>query len=288
MDAFFLKVDVRLNAMTETTGQQMASLSDVVTKGLSSVTDKIDAHVVATDAKIADLQQQITAIISGSSTPPSYAAASSASAGPAFHPAASAPRPTTTGPDEACLVFIRGFPVTQPGIVLREYAAEALDILPPRERMNVKVRASAADTQFSLVFATPTLASTFVENYRAHAFVYTDDDKATTPLTCRTGKPLALRRRGGLIMPVYAQLEIVLKRTRTLTTASISQVSKPRGGIMHTEFFALVGKTLTPLFTLRFKDEPDGMSIETFTPSVVKGPISDADLELLEATAVQK
>ena len=99
-------------------------------------------------------------------------------------------------------MFIRGFPTTQPGIVLREYAAEALDIILTLERKAVKVRASAADTQFSLVFPTPSLASAFVEDYRARKFVFIDPEEVSTPLTCRTGKPLALRCRGGLIRPV--------------------------------------------------------------------------------------
>jgi hypothetical protein len=264
-------------------------LSDCVTHGFRSVTDKLDAHVLATDAKITNLQEQITAITSGLATPRSYAAAAGSAVGPA-HPhaahAAPAPRAVAASLDEACLVFIRGFPVIQPGIVLREYAEEALELLSPLERALVKLRVSPADTQFSLVFQTPTAAKAFVEDYTSRKFAFIDGDQAQHPLTCRTGKPLALRRRGGLIMPIYALLTTILSRTRGYTTATISQVSKLRGDVTHTEFFALIGKTLTPLFTLRFGGAPEHLAIVGFYPAPNFCPISAADLTLLSEAAV--
>ncbi len=170
---------------------------------------------------------------------------------------------------------------------MREYATEALDLLPPSEAKAVRVRVSPADTQFSLVFPLPSLASAFVEEYRARKFVFKDDDGAETPESCRTGKPIALRRRGGLIRPVYALLEDVLRRTPRYTTASISQVSKPKAGVMTTEFFALKGKVLTPLFTLSFKDTPDSMSIVSMG-SPPGCPLADDDVCMIQALALPK
>jgi hypothetical protein len=291
LEAIFAKFDTRLTEMQDASGQKLDQLSDCITNGLLSVTNKIDSHVLATVAKIANLQGQITAITAGLATPRSFAdaAGSAASSGhpPAAH-AAPAPRVAATGPDEACLVFIRGFPVIQPGIVLREYAEEALEILPTLERALVKLRVSPADSQFSLVFQTPALAKTFVEDYTARKFAFEDCDKVLHPLACRTGKPLALRRRGGLIMPIYALLQTILSRTRGYTTAAISQVSKLRGGAMHTDFYALIGKTLTPLFTLRFGGVPEQMAIEAFYPSTEHCPLSNDDLAILAEAAVPK
>jgi hypothetical protein len=289
MEAIFVKFDTRLTAMQEASGLKMDQLSECVTHGLRSVTNKLDAHVLATDAKITNLQEQITAITSGLATPRSYAAAAGSAAGSAHsHAAHAAPAPHAAAPglDEACLVLIRGFPVIQPGIVLREYAEEALEILPTLERALVKLRVSPADTQFSLVFQTPALASAFVEDYTSRKFAFEDGDKVLHPLACRTGKPLALRRRGGLIMPIYALLKTILRRTRGHTTATISQVSKLRGDTTHTDFFALTGKTLTPLFTLRFGGIPEQLAIVGFYPATDHCPLADADLTLLSEAAV--
>jgi hypothetical protein len=274
--------------MQEASGHKLDQLAESVSNGLSAVTSKLDAHVLANDAKIADLQMQISALTAGMATPRSFAAAAGAASGTATPLAASpalAPRAVAPGFDEACLALIRGFPCTQPGIVLREYADEALAILPATERSLVKVRVSPADTQFSLVFPTPALANAFVSDYVSRKFAYEDGDNVMHPLTCRTGKPLALRRRGGLIFPIYALLQTVLLRTRGYTTSTISQVSKTRGDSTHTDFYALKGKTLTPLFTLRFGGAPEQLSIVAFS-SAADCPFSDDDLELLSAAAL--
>jgi hypothetical protein len=289
MEAIFEKFDRRLTAMQDESGKKLDQLSDCVTNGLLSVTNKLDTHVQESNAKIDDLQKQITAITTGLATPRSFAAAAGSAAGsglPHVAPAAPAPRSAAPMLDEACLVFIRGFPVVQPGIVLREYAEEALEILPALERALVRMRISPADSQFSFVFPSPASAKSFVEGYSARKFVFEDCDKAMHPLTCRTGKPLALRRRGGLIMPIYALLTTILSRTRGYTTASISQVSRQRGGATHTEFYALVGKTLTPLFSLIFEGAPEQLAIVGFLPATNFCPLADADLTILSEAAV--
>ncbi len=57
---------------------------------------------------------------------------------------------------------------------------------------------------------------------------------------------------------------------------------------MHTDSFALIVKTLTPLFTLRFGGVPEQMSIESFYPSTEHNPISNDDLAALAEAAVPK
>jgi hypothetical protein len=291
MVAYFEKFDKRLTEMQDESGKKLDQLSACVTNGLLAVTNKLDTHVQESNAKIDDLQKQITAITTGLANPRSFAAAAGSAAGsapPFVAHAVPAARAAVPLLDEACLVFIRGFPVIQPGIVLREYAEEALELLPALERAAVKVRVSPADLQFSLVFPTPAHASTFVEVYTSRKYAYEDHDRVMYPLSCRTGKPLALRRRGGLIMPIFALLQTILLRTRGHGTASISQVSKMRDGAMHTDFFALTGKKLTPLFSLRFGGAPEQMFIEAFLPTKehVHFPISDDDLALLAEAAI--
>ena len=125
----------------------------------------------------------------------------------------------------------------------------------------------------------------FVTNYRALAFVFRSPGKPDTPLTGRTGKPIALRRRGGLIRPVYAALEEVLNNMPTMSTATISQTSRMKSGSITTAFFALRGRNLTPLFSIVFQDTPEEMFINEF--SVTEGcPLSDGDVLKIRSAAL--
>jgi hypothetical protein len=253
---------------------------------LATLTDRLTASEEATKVQFAAMQEQISALQVASSAAPTFADVAAAAASQTRpSPTSSTSRPTTSGPAEDCLVFIRGFPVAQPGIVLKEYAAEALGILPSLEASAVRVRTSPADTQLSLVFPLPSLASAFVEEYRSRKFVFRDEDGVDHPLSCRTGKPIGLRRRGGLIRPVYALLVDVLLRTRGYTTASISQNSKIRNGVPTTEFYALKGKTLRPLFTLTYKGSDDAMLISGLIDPVEGSPINQQDIDALRSLA---
>ena len=138
-------IDGRLTSMQEMTDSHFDRMATGFNKTLGIMSDKMNASELANQTKFDDIQAQILAInsrLAAPSTPLSFAAAASSQAGPAFAAAAPTFRSTTTGPAEDCLVFIRGFPCTQPGIVLREYANEALDILSTLARKDVKIRAS--------------------------------------------------------------------------------------------------------------------------------------------------
>jgi hypothetical protein len=139
--------------------------------------------------------------------------------------------------------------------------------------------------QFSLVFPNPTSAANFVENYRARAYVFIDPNNNSHPLSCRLGKPMALRRRGGLIRPIYSELEEVFRTSPHFKDAIISQSSKPRAGVMSTEFFALLGRSMVPLFTLFYKDTPDKMYIEKMEASAAGSPLTTAEYNRIKAIA---
>jgi hypothetical protein len=246
----------------------------------------MNASELANQTKFDDIQAQILAINNRQAAPSTPLSFAASQAGPVTTHSAPTPCTNPMGPAEDCLVFIRGFPTTQPGFILKEYATEALALLPTEERAAVRTRVSPADTQFSFVFPSAGMAASFVSNYRAMNFVYIDPDKNQTPLTCRTGKPIALRRRGGLIRPVYSVLEEELRNTPALATATISQTSKPRNGVMSTEFFALKGRVLTLLFTLVFKETPEESIIVRVTLPADGSPLSDDSLDRIKRAAI--
>ena len=281
---FTASVSGQLATMKVDSERQYTAMSTSVTGALSAMTDRIKAHEDSSKAQFEAMDLKIQQITKNNTIPATFASVAASSAGPA---APLRPNSTnSTSPTEDCLVFIRGFPTTQPGFVLKGYADEALELLPTEERKAVRVRVSPADFQFSLVFPTSHAASTFVDAYRASNFVYTDADKVETPLTCRTGKPIALRRRGGAIRPVYSELEDVLRDMPTMKNAEISQSSKPRSGVWHTDFFVLKGRILTPLFSLTFKEDPEATTIVEMNPPPGGSPLSVADFARIKADAM--
>jgi hypothetical protein len=282
------QMEGKLDSMQELTNNHFTSMSNSFAKTVNTLTDKVEAHDEANKVKFETIHAQIEKINDRLKGPLPYAAAAPLPGGLAPSSSTSTSRPTPTGPAEDCLVFIRGFPTTQPGFILKDYAAEALAVLPDEEKKLIKLRISPADTQFSMVFPSPGMATSFVENYRAMNMVFIDASKNETPLTCRTGKPIALRRRGGLIRPIYSELETILRTMPSLSTATISQTSKTRAGKMTTEFYALVGRHLTPLFTLIFKETPEEMTIEQVNPPHGDSPLSTADFDKIVQAAIPK
>jgi hypothetical protein len=254
------------------------------TDAIEKVTDKIEASDISNQAKFLEMEAKIKVVSDRFDGPASSSRPSSTA--PVSH---RAPLPAArAGPQEDCLVFIRGFPTTQPGFILKKYATEAIAILTDADKLLVRLRIPPADTQFSMVFPSSSMAASFVENYRALDMVFADADKNETPLTCRTGKPLALRRRGGLIMPVYSALEGILRTMPSFSNASISQSSKTKMGKMNTEFFALVGSKLTPLFRLEFQETPDEMTISQVVLPVGGSALSSDDFDLIVKAASSK
>jgi len=246
---YFEDLNSKLVEMQGQTDSHFDTMSKSFAMSIKAVSERVEANEAASRLKFDSIQAELAILHERLKAPPpapAPAAAASSSGGTAAAFTISTPRPTQSGPAEDCLVFIRGFPVTQPGFILKEYANEALATLPTADQAGIRLRISPADTQFSMVFPTPEQAMNFVTNYRALAFVFRYPGKPDTPLTCRTGKPIALRRRGGLIRPVYAALEEVLRDMPSMSSATISQTSRMKFGAMTTAFFALRGRELTP------------------------------------------
>jgi hypothetical protein len=171
---------------------------------------------------------------------------------------------------------------------MKDYIIEALSVIPSAERKLVRTRSSAADDQFSLIFATSEKADSFIDAYRAGGFVFVDPDdenKAETPLKVSKSRPLAQRRRGKAIHPVYAQLELILGAMPSLRSASICQRQAPRGGTWSTEFFAQNGRNLAPLFSLRFREDPTETIITELIVMPAGSELSADSLQLLRTAA---
>jgi hypothetical protein len=258
---------------------------------LSTAIDKLSARLDTSEAlsaaKFLAMEARIQALYDVKDSP-----AAATSSTPMTRPSLPTPSAsgTTTpiarqGPPEDCLVYIRGFPSPQPSFVLKGYADEAIGQLTTSDQRLVKVRISPADTQFSLVFPHASMAANFVEDYRARDMVFVDVDKTETRLFCRTGRPLAFRRRGGLIRPVYTVLEDILRKMPSMAMSTISQNSKTRAGRMTTEFYVQEGRRLTLLFHLIFSESTELMTIEQVVPPSGGSPLSDDDLALIAKAA---
>jgi hypothetical protein len=285
---YFEDLNKKIVEMQGKTDSHFDTMHKSFTLSIKAVSDRVEANEDASRLKFDSIQADLALLHERLKAPPpapAPAAAASSSGGTAAAFTIHTPRPTQSGPAEDCLVFIRGFPVTQPGFVLKEYATEALAILPTDDRAGIRLRISPADTQFSMVFPTPEQAKNFVEIYRGLAFVFRSHGKPDIPLTCRTGKPIALRRRGGLIRPVYAALEEVLNNMPTMKNATISQTSRMRGGSMTTHFYALRDRELVPLFHMVFAETPEEMHINEFQESP-GCPLDDSDLEKIRHAAL--
>ena len=142
------------------------------------------------------------------------------------------------------MVFIRKFPEVLPRVVLQDTLNELLLFVPEAERKAVRTRVAPADSQFTMIFPTAAKADSFIERFRAEDFYYEDpDSKLQTILLAVNGKPLAVRRRGTAVYPVYAKVEELLHAKEYYRGATIVQNKLPRSGVWTTEFVAQVGRS---------------------------------------------
>jgi hypothetical protein len=284
-DRFAHSFDARLGSLESTLSRDLGSLSTSLDGAISKMADRMDAHELHSkthfdviDAQIQALEARMAAAPVGS--PPS------SSSHPMLRPA---PSPAASSkPTDDCIVFVRGFPVLLPSFAMKEYINEALSVIPSAERKLVRTRSSAADDQFSLIFATSAQADSFIEAYRAGGFVFVDPDDATkaeTLLKVSKNRPLAQRRRGKAIHPIYAQLELIIDAMPTLRSASICQRQAPRGGTWFTEFFAQSGRSLAPLFSLRFREDPTETVITELIVPSAGSALSDDHMQLIRVAA---
>jgi hypothetical protein len=187
-----------------------------------------------------------------SSAPAASTAASSAGPGRAAGPARASP----TRSDENCLVIVRDFPEELPRSVLRETFEELLLFVPSSDRREVHSRINPVDKQIILVFPTSAKADSFLETFRAKGFVFVDQDSDDDfKLSAKKGRPLAVRRRGGAIHPVYAATATIISSKTAFKDAKLVPNPRMKAGVMHSEFHAQVGRKATPLFSLVFRED---------------------------------
>ena len=180
-----------------------------------------------------------------------------------------------------------GFPHTMPKVVLQDYATEALSLLPDAQRRSVKTRLSLADNKFSLVFCNPTAAADFVATYMAKDVHYEDpDDNTLSPLIARTGRPLAIRRRGAATHPLYEKLRVVLDSSPATRDMVIVQKSYPKNGIWYTDFFGQVGDKLSPFITATYNETPHTTTITDVVLLRDSNLISPSNLAVVKAAAL--
>ena len=284
-DRFSHAFDVRLGSLETNLPRDVGLLSSSLDGAITKMADRMDAHELHSkthfdviDAQIQALEARMAAAPVGS--PPS------SSSQPMVRPGSSLA--VLSKPADDCIVFVRGFPVLLPSFAMKEYITEALSVVPSVERNRVRTRSSAADDQFSLVFPSCALADNFIDAYRAGGFVFVDpadETKAETPLKVSKSRPLAQRRRGKAIHPIYAQLELIIDAMPTLRSASICQRQAPRGGTWFTEFFAQSGRNLAPLFSLRFREDPTETVITGVIIPTAGSALSDDNLKLIREAA---
>jgi hypothetical protein len=183
--------------------------------------------------------------------------ASAPSAGPGR--AAGPSGPGRSGPhraDENCIVIVREFPEALPRSVLKITFEELLLFVPLDDRCEVHPRISPIDKKIIMVFPSSAKADSFLETFRAKEFVYIDQEtNEDYKLSAKKGRPLEVRRRGGATHPIYAEAAAIIKRKGHFRNAELIPNPVMKAGVMHTEFHALIGRKVTPLFSIVFRED---------------------------------
>ena len=124
LSTFTASVSGQLATMKVDSERQYTAMSTSVTGALSAMTDRIKAHEDSSKAQFEAMDLKIQQITKNNTIPATFASVAASSAGLA---APLRPNSTnSTSPTEDCLVFIRGFPTTQPGFVLKGYGNSCL------------------------------------------------------------------------------------------------------------------------------------------------------------------
>jgi hypothetical protein len=205
----------------------------------------------------------------------------SSSSGPAVDVGHGRPGAPARRHDEGCLIMIHDFPERLPRAVLLETFDELVGLLPPASRDEVKHRIGPADKQIMMIFPTQAKAETFLEVFREAKFLYVDHDtKDRTHLTAKKGRPIEVRRRGGVTHPVYAAVQAALvKRTPSGNPKLVQNFAMVRG-TPRTEFHQERGRKITHLLTVYFHETTHDTSITTirFEDGVFSDPECQAIL----------
>jgi hypothetical protein len=206
----------------------------------------------------------------------SSSAGAAGSSGPAHPTRPSGPQRV----EENCMVLIHDFPEKLPRAVLRETFNDLVLLLPLHDQGEVKARINQVDNKIIMFFPTSAKADGFLDAFNCKSPAYQDPDWGNdTLLTAKKGRPLAVRRRGGATHPVYEKAETLLKLLPSFESAKLIPNSIMKGGIMQTEFHAGLGRKVTPLFTIFFREEQHETTISSVTfptDSVFSAPDCEA------------
>jgi hypothetical protein len=239
----------RLDNLEERTADQTRDIRN-------HVEDRIDEMATSVDSRFVQLKKELDAVASAA-----RASASSSSALPAGPGRAAGPsspgRPGPTRSDENCIIIVREFPEELPRSVLKDTFTDLLLFVPAGDRSEIHSRINPVDKQIVMVFPSAAKADGFLDTFKAKEPVYSDRDSGRDyKLSAKKGRPLAVRRRGGATHPVYAAAADIIKKKDGFQNATLVPNPRMKAGVMHTEFHAQVGRKVTALFSIVFREDP--------------------------------
>jgi hypothetical protein len=218
--------------------------------------DRIDELSTSIDDRFVQFRKEVDAAASAARA--SSSSSSAPSAGPGRAAGVAGPgRPGPGRSDENCIIIVREFPEELPRSVLKDTFTDLLLFVPAADRSEIHSRINPVDKQIVMVFPSAAKADGFLDTFRAKEPVYTDRDNGREfKLSAKKGRPLAVRRRGGATHPVYAAAYDIIKGKDGFRDATLVPNPRMRAGVMHTEFHAQVGRKVTALFSIVFREDP--------------------------------
>jgi hypothetical protein len=271
-----------LNARVGTLETDTSARFDQATTRIQNIETSLTAKLQEFETKLAAAPVAASDAAAAASSSSGYASAPRWSP-PAARPGAPAPEPSRI--DEKCIVLIRKFPEKLSRSVLMETFEELRGLMPERDRESLRAQISAVDSQIKIVFPTPTMASSFMDYFHEADFFWRDPDTFEEhTLTAQKGRPLAIRRRGGAIHPVYAKAEILLRAPGPLQYARLVPHHSTRNGVSQSEYFAETGRKVTSLFTIFFEERTNETVITDVTFSAPRA-FSDEECRAIRTSA---
>ncbi len=218
--------------------------------------DRIDELSTSIDDRFVQFRKEVDAAASAARA--SSSSSSAPSAGPGRAAGVAGPgRPGPGRSDENCIIIVREFPEELPRSVLKDTFTDLLLFVPAADRSEIHSRINPVDKQIVMVFPSAAKADGFLDTFRAKEPVYTDRDNGREfKLSAKKGRPLAVRRRGGATHPVYAAAADIIKKKDGFQNATLVPNPRMKAGVMHTEFHAQVGRKVTALFSIVFREDP--------------------------------
>jgi hypothetical protein len=246
----------RMANLEESTADLTRDIREHVDDRFDEIAAAAAATTAAVDSRLVQLKLELDAV--ASSARASTSSSSALPAGPGRAAGPSGPgRPGPARSDENCIIIVRDFPEELPRSVLKDTFTDLLLLAPGGDRSEIHSRINPVDKQIVMVFPSAAKADSFFEAFKAKEPIYTDRDCGRDyKLSAKKGRPLAVRRRGGATHPVYAAAADIIKKKDGFENATIVPNPRMRAGVMHTEFHAQVGRKVTALFSIVFREDP--------------------------------